>query len=121
MSVKKMITMYLYTRYERFWHWLQALLIAFSAYLSICVCPLRDVHFSPTRRSSAPRTGRPSRPPPGTGLIRAKGHGWGQAVAIPPTGGHELAADRPGMMRIKDLKEGSTYAPLARGDPRRHS
>ncbi len=27
MSVKKMITMYLYTRYERFWHWLQMALI----------------------------------------------------------------------------------------------
>jgi thiosulfate reductase cytochrome b subunit len=25
--LKKMITIYLYTRYERFWHWLQALLI----------------------------------------------------------------------------------------------
>jgi thiosulfate reductase cytochrome b subunit len=27
MSVKKMINMYLYTRYERFWHWLQMALI----------------------------------------------------------------------------------------------
>ena len=27
MSTRKMITMYLYTRYERFWHWLQMALI----------------------------------------------------------------------------------------------
>ena len=27
MSAKKTITMYLYTRYERFWHWLQMVLI----------------------------------------------------------------------------------------------
>ena len=25
--LKKMINIYLYTRYERFWHWLQGLLI----------------------------------------------------------------------------------------------